>query len=87
MRDGSTPIAITTNAGIIVTSRRTVTGIWRRMNPCITTWPDSVPTAELERPGGDQREREERARRAAEDRLERLVRRCRASATWSRPVR
>ena len=50
VRDGSTPIAITTNAGTIVTSRRTVTGICRRMKPCITTWPESVPTAELERP-------------------------------------
>ena len=23
------------------------------MKPCITTWPASVPTAELERPGGE----------------------------------
>ena len=27
-----------------------MTGIWRRMKPCITTWPESVPTAELESP-------------------------------------
>src|SRR5439155_1242917 len=50
VRDGSIPRAITTKAGIIVTRRRTVTGIWRWMNPCITTCPDSVPTAELESP-------------------------------------
>ena len=50
VRDGSIPIAITTNAGSIVTSRRTASGIWRLMKPCITTWPESVPTAELDRP-------------------------------------
>ena len=37
VRDGSTPIAITTNAGIIVTARRTNRGIRRLTNPCITT--------------------------------------------------
>ena len=50
VRDGSTPIPITTNAGSIVTARRTKIGIRRRTNPCITTWPDSVPTAELDSP-------------------------------------
>src|SRR5918911_1030697 len=61
VREGSTPQPTTTSAGSIVTTRRTATGIRRRMKPCITTWPESV--------------REERARPAAEDRLERLVRR------------
>ena len=37
-------------AGTIVTRRRTTIGIWRPMNPCMMTWPASVPTAELERP-------------------------------------
>ncbi len=50
VRPGLTPIATTTNAGAIVTSRRTVTGIRRWTKPCITTWPASVPTAEDERP-------------------------------------
>ncbi len=50
VRDGSTPIPITTKAGIIVTARRTKIGICRLMNPCITIWPASVPTAELESP-------------------------------------
>src|SRR6266511_191738 len=50
VREGSSPMPITTNAGIIVTIRRTNSGIRRRMNPCITTWPDSVPMVELERP-------------------------------------
>ena len=38
------------NAGAIVISRRHTIGICLRMNPCITTWPDSVPTAELDSP-------------------------------------
>ena len=42
------PIAM--KAGAIVTSRRTAIGICLRMKPCMTTWPASVPTAELERP-------------------------------------
>ena len=50
MRDGSIPIAITTNAGTIVTTRRTIRGICRLMKPCMTTWPESVPTAELDSP-------------------------------------
>ena len=37
VRDGSSPIAITTNAGIIVTKRRTNSGIRRWMKPCMTT--------------------------------------------------
>ena len=51
-REGSSgsPMAITTNAGIIVTARRTNSGIRRLMNPCITTWPDNVPTVELDSP-------------------------------------
>ena len=44
------PIASTISAGVIVTARRTKSGIWRRMKPCITTWPDSVPTLDDERP-------------------------------------
>src|SRR5919197_1511177 len=50
VRDGSTPIPTTMSAGSIVTRRRTATGICRRMKPCMTTWPESVPTVELERP-------------------------------------
>jgi len=50
VREGSAPMPITISAGSIVTSRRTQTGIRRRMKPCITTWPASVPTVELERP-------------------------------------
>ena len=44
------PIATTTKAGIIVTTRRTQSGICHRTNPCITTWPASVPTADEESP-------------------------------------
>ena len=50
VRDGSTPIPITTSAGIIVTTRRMKSGIRRRTKPCITTWPAIVPTVELDRP-------------------------------------
>jgi hypothetical protein len=39
VRDGSTPAATTTNAGIIVMLRRSQSGICRRTNPCMTTWP------------------------------------------------
>ena len=38
------------NAGSIVIVRRTQIGIRRRTKPCITTWPDSVPIAELASP-------------------------------------
>jgi len=38
-RDGSTPIASTISASVIVTSRRTSSGIVRAMNPCMTTCP------------------------------------------------
>jgi hypothetical protein len=37
-------------AGIIVTTRRTQTGMRLRMKPCITTCPASVPTADDDRP-------------------------------------
>ena len=47
---GLAPIPMTTSAGIIVTPRRTTIGTERRRKPCITTWPASVPTAELESP-------------------------------------
>ena len=50
MRDGSTPMPITKNAGSIVTARRTKMGILRAMKPCMTTWPAIVPTAELDSP-------------------------------------
>ena len=50
VRVGLRPIAATISAGSIVTSRRTKIGICRLMNPCITTWPESVPTVELESP-------------------------------------
>ena len=49
-RVGSTPIASTTSAGSIVTTRRTKSGIWRRMKPCMTTWPAIVPTLDDDRP-------------------------------------
>ena len=37
--DGSTPIASTISAGVIVTARRTTSGTARAMKPCMTTWP------------------------------------------------
>jgi hypothetical protein len=40
------PTPISTRAGIMVIARRTKIGIWRWMKPCITTWPDIVPTQE-----------------------------------------
>ena len=36
-REGSTPIATTMSAGVMVTMRRTKIGIRRPMKPCITT--------------------------------------------------
>ena len=30
----------------MVIARRTKIGIWRWMKPCMTTWPDMVPTQE-----------------------------------------
>ena len=48
--DGLTPIAMITSAGTIVIVRRSVSGIWRRMKPCITTCPAIVPTLDEERP-------------------------------------
>ena len=50
VRDGLSPIAATRRAGSIVSSRRTKIGIRRWMKPCITTWPESVPTVALESP-------------------------------------
>ena len=50
VRDGLAPTAMMMNAGSMVTSRRTASGTCRRRKPCITTWPESVPTAELDRP-------------------------------------
>src|SRR6476469_7160963 len=49
-RVGSTPAIATASAGAAVIARRKKTGIWRRMKPCITTWPASVPIDEDERP-------------------------------------
>ena len=45
-----TPSASTSSAGAIVIARRTKSGIWRRMKPCITTWPASVPTDDDDSP-------------------------------------
>ena len=39
-----------TSAGTIVILRLSVSGICRRMKPCITTCPAIVPTLEEERP-------------------------------------
>ncbi len=50
VRVGLSPSAITTNAGTIVARRRTQSGICQPVNPCMMIWPESVPTAELERP-------------------------------------
>src|SRR4051794_11382535 len=47
---GSTPIASTMSAGVIVAARRRNSGILRAMKPCMTTWPANVPTLELDRP-------------------------------------
>ena len=49
-RDGSKLLAIRTIAGTIVIARRRKIGIWRRMKPCITTWPASVPTDDEDTP-------------------------------------
>ena len=49
-RDASTPRAMITSAGAIVIARRRNSGMRRRMNPCITTCPASVPTLDEERP-------------------------------------
>ena len=46
----STPTAITASAGARVTSRRTTSGIRRRRKPCMTTWPESVPTPDAAKP-------------------------------------
>ncbi|MGA7912040.1 MAG: hypothetical protein WB682_02955 [Candidatus Dormiibacterota bacterium] len=43
-RDGSKRIPITIMARSILIARRRKPEIWRLMKPCITTWPDSVPT-------------------------------------------
>ena len=55
----------------------------RLMKPCITTWPAYVPTLELDRPGGQQRDREGERGAAADQRaepgvgaLDRVDRRC-----------
>ncbi len=45
-RVGLNPTPIRIRAGIIVIARRAKIGIWRWMKPCITTWPDMVPTQE-----------------------------------------
>ena len=49
-RVGSKWLAISTRAGTMVIARRRKTGIWNRMKPCITTWPERVPTEEDEMP-------------------------------------
>ena len=49
-RVGSTPTRATISAGAAVIARRAKSGIWRRMNPCITICPASVPTEDDERP-------------------------------------
>jgi hypothetical protein len=36
---GLIPTARTASAGIIVTARRSIRGIWTLMKPAITTWP------------------------------------------------
>jgi hypothetical protein len=46
----SSTSARTIHAGVIVTARRTNSGMRRLMNPRITTWPAEVPTMELDRP-------------------------------------
>src|ERR1700735_5834131 len=45
-----TPSQTTTNAGIIVTRRRTMMGTRTRRTPRLIIWPAIVPTAELDRP-------------------------------------
>ncbi len=74
VRDGLTPIAITTNAGIIVTSRRTSHRDLAPDEALHHDLPGERPDGGAREARGDEREREERAGRAAEDRLERLVR-------------
>ena len=49
-REGSTPAAMMTSAGTMVIARRTKIGIRRRMKPCITTCPASVPTLDDDSP-------------------------------------
>ena len=49
-REGSKLAAMTISAGTIVIARRRNTEILRRMKPCITTWPASVPTDDDEMP-------------------------------------
>ena len=48
--EGLTPIAMMMRAGIIVIVRRSQSGIWRWMKPCITTCPAIVPTLDDESP-------------------------------------
>ena len=43
---GLKPTPITIRAGIIVMARRAKIGICRWMKPCMTSWPDMVPTQE-----------------------------------------
>src|SRR5437588_490381 len=43
-------MASTTSAGIIVTARRTTSGIRTSMKPAITTWPAYVPTLDEDTP-------------------------------------
>src|SRR5258707_13920755 len=45
-----TPSATTTNAGAMVTRRRTAIGMRKPTNPCMIIWPAMVPTVELEIP-------------------------------------
>src|SRR5215213_390730 len=49
-RLGSTPIARMISAGKSVIARLRKSGICRRMNPCMTTWPDIVPIEDEEKP-------------------------------------
>ena len=57
------------------------------MKPCITTWPEIVPTVALESPEREQREREQRPGGAAEDRARASCARPRAKSTSCRPQR
>ena len=58
-REGSTPIARMISAGTMVTRGGRRAGSCRRMKPCITTWPASVPTLDDDEPRREQGEPEE----------------------------
>ena len=68
-----TPSQTTTNAGIIVTSRRMMMGMRKPTKPCMIIWPAIVPTAELDSPGSEQRRQKHARGGGAEQRRQRLV--------------